>query len=125
MAFDVSVGRQFGRPRQGGRAGEAARVREAAQGRDSSRAPAASGARRAAGPAASDLARSITDELSWYMAQHKVSRADLAHSMGVSPGRVSQILSGDENLTLRTLSSVCTALGADFDLVLRPASEGA
>ena len=119
MAFDVSVGRQFGRPRQGGRA------REAAQSRDSGRARAASGVRRAAGPAASDLARSITDELSWYMAQHKISRADLAHSLGVSPGRVSQILSGDENLTLRTLSSVCTALGAGFDLVLRPASEGA
>jgi DNA-binding Xre family transcriptional regulator len=107
MAFDVSAGRQFGRPRQGGKA------------------RAASRARRGAEPAGSDLARSIVDELSWYMSQHKVSRADLAQSMGVSPGRVSQILSGDENLTLRTLSSVCTALGADFELTLRPASEGA
>jgi DNA-binding phage protein len=38
--------------------------------------------------------------------------------MGVSPGRVSQILSGDENLTLRTLSSVVTALGAEFEVNL-------
>jgi hypothetical protein len=41
--------------------------------------------------------------------------------MGVSPGRVSQILSGDENLTLRTLSGVMAALGANFELTLRPA----
>jgi DNA-binding Xre family transcriptional regulator len=119
MAFDASVGRQFGRPRQGSKA------REAAESRDPGRARAAGRARRVAEPAGSDLARSIVDELSWYMSQHKVSRADLAQSMGVSPGRVSQILSGDENLTLRTLSSVCAALGADFGLTLRPASDGA
>jgi DNA-binding Xre family transcriptional regulator len=73
--------------------------------------------------AAADLTRAVVDEVSWYMTQHKVSRADLAQSMGVSPGRVSQILSGDENLTLRTLSSVCAALGADFEMTLRPAGE--
>jgi transcriptional regulator with XRE-family HTH domain len=38
--------------------------------------------------------------------------------MGVSPGRVSQILSGDENLTLRTLSSVAAALGAEIELAM-------
>jgi transcriptional regulator with XRE-family HTH domain len=38
--------------------------------------------------------------------------------MGVSPGRVSQILSGDENLTLRTLSSVAAALGAEVVVIL-------
>jgi hypothetical protein len=32
---------------------------------------------------------------------------------------VSQILSGDENLTLRTLSSVAAALGAEIELALR------
>jgi DNA-binding Xre family transcriptional regulator len=79
--------------------------------------------RTAASAPAADLTRAIVDEVSWYMTQHKVSRADLAQSMGVSPGRVSQILSGDENLTLRTLSSVCTALGADFEVTLRPADE--
>jgi transcriptional regulator with XRE-family HTH domain len=52
------------------------------------------------------------------MSQHKISRADLAQSMGVSPGRVSQILSGDENLTLRTLSSVAAALGAEVEVIL-------
>jgi transcriptional regulator with XRE-family HTH domain len=54
------------------------------------------------------------------MSEHKVSRADLAQSMGVSAGRVSQILSGDENLTLRTLSAVVEALGAEFEVSLHP-----
>lgn len=78
-------------------------------------------ARRSANP--SDLVRAVVDEVSWYMSQHKVSRAELAQSMGVSPGRVSQILSGDENLTLRTLSSVVSALGAEAAFTLRPAAE--
>jgi hypothetical protein len=40
--------------------------------------------------------------------------------MGVSPGRVSQILSGDENLTLRTISGVLAALGAELEVTLHP-----
>src|SRR5690242_1022578 len=62
-----------------------------------------------------DLTRLIVDEITWYMREHKVSRAELAQTMNVSPGRVSQVLSGDENLTLRTLSSVLSALGAQVD----------
>lgn len=72
-----------------------------------------------------DLARLIVDEITWYMREHKVSRAQLAQSMSVSPGRVSQILSGDENLTLRTLSGVLAALGAQVDFTLRPPDEPA
>jgi DNA-binding XRE family transcriptional regulator len=66
-----------------------------------------------------DLVRAFVDEVTWFMSEHKISRADLAHTMGVSPGRVSQILSGDENLTLRTLSSVAAALGAEIEVALR------
>jgi transcriptional regulator with XRE-family HTH domain len=70
-----------------------------------------------------DLSRAVVDEITWYMREHKVSRADVAQSMGVSPGRVSQILSGDENLTLRTLAGVVSALGARVELTLRPLDE--
>jgi DNA-binding XRE family transcriptional regulator len=69
--------------------------------------------------ASPDLVRDFVDEVTWFMSEHKISRADLAHTMGVSPGRVSQILSGDENLTLRTLSSVAAALGAEIEVALR------
>jgi transcriptional regulator with XRE-family HTH domain len=66
-----------------------------------------------------DLLRDFVDEVSWFMSEHKITRADLAHTLGVSPGRVSQILSGDENLTLRTLSAVAAAIGAEIELGLR------
>jgi transcriptional regulator with XRE-family HTH domain len=67
-----------------------------------------------------DLVRIFVNEVTWYMGEHKISRADLAGSMGVSAGRVSQILSGEENLTLRTFSGVVHALGAEADLRLHP-----
>jgi transcriptional regulator with XRE-family HTH domain len=57
------------------------------------------------------------------MREHKVSRANLAHSMSVSPGRVSQILSGEENLTLRTLAGVLVALRAGAQFTLQPLDE--
>ena len=66
-----------------------------------------------------DLVRLVVDEITWYMREHKISRAELAQVMNVSPGRVSQILSADENLTLRTLASVFSALGAQVDFGLR------
>jgi transcriptional regulator with XRE-family HTH domain len=66
------------------------------------------------------LQQEVVDEITWYMREHKVTRSDLAGAMGVSPGRVSQILSGGENLTLRTLGSVVAALGARFEITLRP-----
>jgi transcriptional regulator with XRE-family HTH domain len=79
-------------------------------------------ARRAdADPA--DLVRLVVDEITWYMREHKVSRAELAQAMNVSPGRVSQILSADENLTLRTLAGVFAALDVQVDFGLRAVDE--
>jgi transcriptional regulator with XRE-family HTH domain len=67
----------------------------------------------------SALPQEIIDEITWYMRQHKMTRADLASAMGVSAGRVSQILSGDENITLRTLGAVVDALGARLDVTMQ------
>ena len=66
------------------------------------------------------LPREVTTAITWRMKQRGMSKADLARTMGVSPGRVSQILSGDENITLRTLASVCVALDAQLDVKLVP-----
>jgi transcriptional regulator with XRE-family HTH domain len=68
----------------------------------------------------SQLVTQLTNEINWHMHQRGLTRADLASRMGVSPGRVSQVLSGGENLTLRTLASLATALGGRFELALRP-----
>ena len=64
------------------------------------------------------LVTQLTNEITFYMRERSLSRADLAARMGVSPGRVSQILSGGENLTLRTLAALATALDARFDFEL-------
>jgi transcriptional regulator with XRE-family HTH domain len=60
------------------------------------------------------LITQLTNEISWYLGERDISRAELAARMGVSPGRVSQILGGGENFTLRTLAAMSTALDAGF-----------
>src|SRR5690348_2108918 len=64
------------------------------------------------------LVTQLTNEINWHLRERGLTRADLAARMGVSPGRVSQILGGGENLTLRTLAALSTALDARFDFEL-------
>ena len=64
------------------------------------------------------LVTQLTNEITWSLRERGLTRADLAARMGVSPGRVSQILGGGENLTLRTLAALSTALDARFDIQL-------
>jgi transcriptional regulator with XRE-family HTH domain len=68
----------------------------------------------------SHLITQVTNETDWFMRERNLTRADLAARMGVSPGRVSQVLSGGENLTLRTLASLAAALDAQFEVELKP-----
>ena len=65
------------------------------------------------------LVTQLTNEVNWHMRERGLTRTDLAARMGVSPGRVSQILGGGENLTLRTLAALSTALDAHFEIELR------
>ena len=57
-----------------------------------------------------------TDTLAGLIASLGISQRELAHRLGVSPGRVSQILSGEENLTLRSFAALGWALGVRFGL---------
>jgi transcriptional regulator with XRE-family HTH domain len=70
------------------------------------------------------LVTQLMNEINWHMRERSLTRADLASRMGVSPGRISQVLSGGENLTLRTLASLATALDARFEMDLRPREGG-
>ena len=70
------------------------------------------------------LVTQLMNEINWHMRDRGLTRADLASRMGVSPGRISQVLSGGENLTLRTLASIATALDSRFELDLRPRETG-
>jgi len=70
------------------------------------------------------LVTQLMNEINWHMRERGLTRADLASRMGVSPGRISQVLSGGENRTLRTLASLATALDARFEMDLRPREGG-
>lgn len=54
-----------------------------------------------------------------------ISRADLARKLGWSRARVSQVLSGQENITVQTIATVAGALGYTFDTVFRKADVSA
>jgi transcriptional regulator with XRE-family HTH domain len=66
----------------------------------------------------SRLITQLTNEITVHLREQGLTRAELASRMGVSPGRISQVLSGGENLTLRTLAALSTALDAQFDMQL-------
>ncbi|MBQ0983545.1 helix-turn-helix transcriptional regulator [Streptomyces sp. F63] len=66
--------------------------------------------------AAAKLARQAATALAGELAARGLSRSDLARLMGVSPGRVSQILSGDANLTVRSLAGAAAAMGARVEI---------
>ena len=58
------------------------------------------------------------------MAEMELTGAALADRLGVSRARVSQILSGADNLTLKSLVTVATALGLEVHIDFRrPRSE--
>lgn len=64
----------------------------------------------------------VRDEVEKAMTKQGVTQAQLAKEMGVSEGRVSQILAGDQNLTVKTLAALSASLGLHFQLTLVTAS---
>lgn len=62
-----------------------------------------------------DLADEISDQITEFMAARKISKADLARSLGKSKAFVSKVLRGDANITVKTLSSVLHHLEARIE----------
>jgi transcriptional regulator with XRE-family HTH domain len=62
------------------------------------------------------LVGEATDTLVAMLESAGLTRKELASRLGVSSARVSQILSGAENLTLRSVAAVAWALGIRFEL---------
>ncbi len=79
---------------------------------------------RTAELAGAALARQATASLAGLLAERGMTRKDLADCMGVSPGRVSQILSGGENLTLRSLAAVAESLDARVEISFYDPADG-
>ncbi|MCO5202216.1 MAG: helix-turn-helix transcriptional regulator [Chloroflexi bacterium] len=53
-----------------------------------------------------------------------LNRRQLAERLGVSAPRVTQLLAGDDNLTLKTLTAIAAALDATVSVKLSPRSRG-
>ncbi|MBK5931286.1 helix-turn-helix domain-containing protein [Halochromatium salexigens] len=64
-------------------------------------------------------AQDIGMTLARALAESGKSKADLARDLNWKPSRISRVFSGEGNLTLRTLFKVTSALGLDFDVILR------
>lgn len=71
------------------------------------------------------LVGEATDTLVGLIESLGITQRELAERLGVSPGRVSQILSGAENLTLRSLAAFGWALGLRFELDASPMEDRA
>lgn len=69
------------------------------------------------------LVGEATDTIAGLLESLQLTQKELASRLGVSAGRVSQILSGEENLTLRSLAALGWALGIRFDLAPVPMSD--
>jgi transcriptional regulator with XRE-family HTH domain len=62
----------------------------------------------------------VSDNFEALLQDLKISKKELAARLEVSQGRVSQILSGEENLTLRTVAALAWALGLRANVTLEP-----
>lgn len=70
------------------------------------------------------LSQDVRAAMCWRMQELGMTRKDLATRLQVTPGRISQLLSGDENLTLRTISAISGCLGARAEVTLIPTGVG-
>jgi transcriptional regulator with XRE-family HTH domain len=61
----------------------------------------------------------IASHLSALLVYAGISRTQLAATLGWSKSRVTKALSGEENLTIKTINAIASALGYDFDIVYK------
>jgi len=70
--------------------------------------------------ASEDLILSLTGDFLERMELTGTTRTELADRLGVKPPRVTRILQGNDNFTLRTVSQVAEALGCRLVFALEP-----
>jgi len=54
------------------------------------------------------------------MDNKEISKSDLARQAKLAPAQVTRILSGDHNLTVRTMAKVASALEMDLNIAFKP-----
>lgn len=60
---------------------------------------------------------SIATDLVFLLKHSGLSRSELASKLGWSKSRITKVLSGDENLTVKTITYIAECLGYAFDVV--------
>lgn len=66
------------------------------------------------------VAIDVGEQIVARMEERGMTQADLARAMGVSRARVSQILRGNDNLTLKSIVAVAIALDCRVEMLLKP-----
>ncbi|HHQ6597621.1 TPA: helix-turn-helix domain-containing protein [Serratia fonticola] len=61
--------------------------------------------------ASEELTFNVTEDILILMEDREISKTDLANKLGKTKAYISQLLSGSKNMTLKTLSDVCHAIG--------------
>jgi transcriptional regulator with XRE-family HTH domain len=61
----------------------------------------------------------VTEEICTVMEEQGISKSELARLLKKSKGFVSQILSGERNMTLRTVADIANVLGYEFEVKLK------
>lgn len=74
--------------------------------------------------AAADLAIQVSRLLYLAISRTKITQADLAGRLGVTEGRVSQVLNGDGNVHIATLGRFMRAMGYRIQLRAEPTEGG-
>jgi len=59
----------------------------------------------------------VASHLAGLLHHSKISRSELARELGWKKSRVTKVLSGDENLTIKTITTITHKLGYDFDVI--------
>jgi transcriptional regulator with XRE-family HTH domain len=65
-----------------------------------------------------------TDKICEAMDEAEMTKADLARTLGTSRANVTALLSGNRNMTLRTLADVACLLGQRVEISLEPLRSG-
>lgn len=65
-----------------------------------------------------ELIFNVTEDLLIAMEDAGLTKAELARRLNKSKSRISQMLSGEANMTLRTLASMCFEIGIKVDVFI-------
>ena len=68
--------------------------------------------------------RKFVDEIVKIMERKKMTRVEFARRLGVRPSYVTKILSGRENMTIRTMESMAGIVGYELVLGIRRMPHG-